>query len=331
MNEPRIIAYYPDFCGLFDGCVSCAVLLSQLVYWHGEGKDGKPRYNVSDHEGNFWLAKSYAEWHEETGITRDKSDRALTRLRARGIITTRIMRFGGSPTLHVRFLALKGQRKTITAGQIIKDHVQLSDSHVAIPANANADTCNFTTETTTKTTTNILEPGLTPETKPGQTFEGSTGKIKPKGKNMAGLKDILSHGNEKQGLAKPKVGVLELRLASLWKNIRNEQTGKLQPPLKKVEAAQLKKVMDFIGPDTNKVIRWTLENWEPFCKKARSAKDLASSPSQPHVGFLLSHCAVAYSVYQNNVVEQPSIPPKHFIAKSSEHLEPEELENFPDE
>ncbi len=152
MNKPTAIAYYPDFCGLFDGCVSCAVFLSQLVYWHGEGKDGKPRYNVHDHEGNYWLAKSYADWHRETGITRDKFERALTTLRNRGIITTTVMRFGGSPTLHVRFLALKGQRKTITAEQIIKDHVQLSDSHVAIPANANADACNFTTETTAETT-----------------------------------------------------------------------------------------------------------------------------------------------------------------------------------
>jgi hypothetical protein len=332
MNERRVIAYHPEFCALFNGCVSCAVFLSQLVYWHGKGEDGKPRYNIHDHQGNFWLAKSFKDWHKETGITRDKFLRALEILRYRGIIATAIMRFMGSPTLHVRFLALNGRRETITAEQIMKDHVLLSANHLPTTANANAEACNFTTETTTETTTEN-EPAVplahakattatTTKSTPGAVLPTPPTPPFPTGNELASANGVLELAYEEQAVKEAGYPSKNSALVSLWQDTHHGITGKFQVNLTGKEKGQLKKIADLIGPDTSKVIRWALENWETFGYQAKYMHGLGSFPQAPKVAFLLGHADVAYAVYQKRMA-------KNYIAPEGAPKKKEPMGNMP--
>lgn len=83
------------------GDLVAGILLSQIVYWHLPDRDGKSRLRVQ-REGKFWIAKSRTEWWDECRVSPKQVDRALEALRRRNVIETRLFKFNGSPTVHVR-------------------------------------------------------------------------------------------------------------------------------------------------------------------------------------------------------------------------------------
>jgi hypothetical protein len=83
------------------GDVIAGLLLSQIVYWHGDDKNGVDRRRVK-REGWLWVAKSYAEWYEELRLSKYQAMRALGKLERRGFIETRVFKWAGVPTKHVR-------------------------------------------------------------------------------------------------------------------------------------------------------------------------------------------------------------------------------------
>ena len=85
------------------GDLVAGILLSQIIYWHLPGKDGKPRLRVRRH-GHSWLAKRREDWWEEVRITTKQFDRAIKILEDLGFVETAVYRFGGSPTKHIRIL-----------------------------------------------------------------------------------------------------------------------------------------------------------------------------------------------------------------------------------
>lgn len=71
-----------------------ATLLSQIVYWHSPSKKtGKDHKMTVVREGAFWIAKTREEWCEETGLSLDQYKLALTKLKAMGLVKTKIMKF----------------------------------------------------------------------------------------------------------------------------------------------------------------------------------------------------------------------------------------------
>jgi len=79
---------------VFDGDYNGAVVLSQMLYWHGRtGRDD-----------NGWVFKSYFDWHEEIGLSKYKMRRILNALKKKGVIETKIKKIRGNPTLHYRLL-----------------------------------------------------------------------------------------------------------------------------------------------------------------------------------------------------------------------------------
>jgi hypothetical protein len=323
MNKPRVVRYYSAFCDLFDGCVSCAVFLSQLVYWHGVGKDGKPRYNIHDQYGNYWLAKSYKEWHEETGITRDKFQRALKVLRDRGMITTTVMRFMGSPTLHVRFLALNGHRQTITAEQIIKDHLQVSDSHLPIPANANADNCNFTTQITTENTTES-EPAsasLSPSGTPASTSKEHAGQTNPTPSSnpttnpssttqelhMLGKDPLDDHLKNEASKAETKAEKVS-KIVLAWKGLMSKKYGFI-PSLNTKQKAQLKLLYVKWESDTGLILTWAIANWNKIVHAVNDNHGLYGGPEKPDPAYLLNYADDARACYNACKKADAYVPP----------------------
>ena len=85
------------------GDLVAGIVLSQIVYWHLPGRDGRPRLRVL-RDGQHWLAKARTEWYSECRVSPKQADRALALLEARGLIEVRVFRFDGSPTKHVRLL-----------------------------------------------------------------------------------------------------------------------------------------------------------------------------------------------------------------------------------
>ncbi len=83
------------------GDILAGLMLSQIVYWHLPGKNGKTKLRVRK-DGHFWLAKSYKEWWDEIRLTSHQARRALSILKEKGLVITQIRRFNGAPCNHIR-------------------------------------------------------------------------------------------------------------------------------------------------------------------------------------------------------------------------------------
>ena len=71
----NVIAYRSGLAPVFG--VNAALLLSQLLYWHGKG---------SRNDG--WFYKTQLEMQDETGLTRTQQENAIKRLKKHGVIST---------------------------------------------------------------------------------------------------------------------------------------------------------------------------------------------------------------------------------------------------
>lgn len=76
-------------------------LLSQIMYWFSEDKDKKTRVRVKKN-GEYWLAKGREEWIREIRISKKQYDCAITKLRDKGLVETKLFKFNGVPTTHIR-------------------------------------------------------------------------------------------------------------------------------------------------------------------------------------------------------------------------------------
>ena len=103
------------------GDLVTGVLLSQIVYWFLPGRSGESKLHV-EKDGVIWLAKKMDDWWDECRVSAKQARRAIAALKARGIIETRICKFAGVPTTHIRltdrFLDLLTQASTVRANPL---------------------------------------------------------------------------------------------------------------------------------------------------------------------------------------------------------------------
>lgn len=86
-NE-RIIAI-PKVYIEITGEYHAAALLNQMIFWSDKTKRK---------DGYFY--KTYSEWEEETGLTEYQVRRATNKLKALGLVDTKLKKANGSPTVH---------------------------------------------------------------------------------------------------------------------------------------------------------------------------------------------------------------------------------------
>lgn len=91
---------YVDLAG---GNLAAGVLLSQIIFWHLPNKTGESKLRIQ-REGQYWLAKTYAEIWEECRIPERTARDAYKRIVDLGLIEKRLWKFNGAPTVHVRIL-----------------------------------------------------------------------------------------------------------------------------------------------------------------------------------------------------------------------------------
>ena len=96
-----------------------------------------------------------------------------------------------------------------------------------------------------------------------------------------------------------------IRLASFWQSCVAANTlAAPERPLSAKEMGQLKQLRKYLGEETKNVIGWAVDNWWTFAHLARAEAGLCSQPAQPHIGFLLAHCATAVNIMAKTVPEQ---------------------------
>ena len=85
-------------CGRGDA----ALILNQIVcYWFARDPQNRIRARIMKSKIR-WIAKSYAEWAHEIGMTAKQARTAVDTLVDLGLIERRVMKFNGRPTAHVR-------------------------------------------------------------------------------------------------------------------------------------------------------------------------------------------------------------------------------------
>ena len=82
------------------GDLCAGLLLSQVLYWHLPGRDGRSKLRVH-RDGKDWLVKAAGDWWQEIRLTEKQARRALAILAERGLVETMVARFNGAPTTHI--------------------------------------------------------------------------------------------------------------------------------------------------------------------------------------------------------------------------------------
>ena len=83
------------------GDLVAGLMLSQIVYWYLPDRNGNTKIRVKNKFG-YWIAKAHNEWYSECRITEWQAPRALAILEKKGILETKVCRYNGSPTMHLR-------------------------------------------------------------------------------------------------------------------------------------------------------------------------------------------------------------------------------------
>jgi len=169
------------------GDLIAGLLLSQIVYWHLPNSQGESKLRV-EKDGLFWLVKSREDWWKETRITTRQYDRAIKILDNLGIVTTKLYKFNGVPTIHLhlnwdvfltRMNALLEQAVASTANEIRVESMESRQNPASplgftqsvksiLPKGENAFSpkvemhFDLSAKTVTESTTKILVPDISP-------------------------------------------------------------------------------------------------------------------------------------------------------------------------
>lgn len=106
-------------------------------------------------------------------------------------------------------------------------------------------------------------------------------------------------------------------LAALWQS-RMETLFGVKKPLTPKEFGQLKLLRKRLGDVTSKAIDLALNNWGSFATKAAVETGTGLWPVHPHIGFLLTHYAVALELY--TIATTPAVIPNSTPINNAEPI-----------
>lgn len=140
------------------GDLEAGLLLSQIVYWHLPSKQGKSKLAIQ-HEGKKWIAKKREDWWAEVRLKPRQVDRCMRILEDRGLVKTRLFKFRGAPTTHVRldvekFLEVWAELNSPNGENDLDESVRSisPDREMVLPASVNSSTTDTTSDTTSENT-----------------------------------------------------------------------------------------------------------------------------------------------------------------------------------
>jgi hypothetical protein len=252
------------------GADTAARLLHQIVYWQSRAK-------VRHGEGAPWIAKDRALWMYEVSLSRNQTDRAFSRLRARDLIETGQWFYGKRSILHVRLtavaIALLGSQKRETHG------VLESEKPAVLKSEKPKSTRNYLKETKQQEGVLAHAPGPEPGGQEG------TGSMKiPPGKTVS---EVIAHAHAKP---MPENTSLQYR----WQQIVATVYGGFVPTMTLKQRGQLRLVAKACpAGKAAAVLDAVLHDWGDFAGQVKQQAGLTTAPSKPDVGFLLKHVGIA--------------------------------------
>lgn len=102
------------------GDVVTGLFLSQLIYWYLPNSKGQSKLRIYK-DKQYWIAKTHNEWYEEIRLTQKQVRRSLEILKKKRIVETKVYKYNGTPTTHIRIIKTNFLKK-------LKEVVGLSDS-----------------------------------------------------------------------------------------------------------------------------------------------------------------------------------------------------------
>ncbi|ADQ45550.1 hypothetical protein Calkro_0656 [Caldicellulosiruptor kronotskyensis 2002] len=105
----------PLYVSLAGDDLTVGIALGQIVYWFLPARDGSSKIKIF-REGKLWLAKSYDELAREVKLTIKQVRRAISILKNKGYIETKVWKFRGAPTTHIH----------LNTDKLLKDMKELS-------------------------------------------------------------------------------------------------------------------------------------------------------------------------------------------------------------
>lgn len=319
--------FYPELGPLVDGDAVVALFLSQVIYWHGAKSNGKPRFDVVDKGGHYWLAKSSKEWEQETLLTRKQVARCVKILSDTGIIRTKVMRWKGAPTLHFQLVCLDGKHEPMTAEGLIEFYLGSQKAHSKIPkgqysklpkgTKQNSPKGNipksqkeqYTTITIQETIPVTIQGGSLSLPDPSDDLETEEAMAKTK----SSADEILSKFKLDKTKGTPSEKLTPTGMYDTWKvAVVKYQGVKFVPAFTGAELGQMGRLIKSWGVDAQKVLLLILKEWVPFTKYAKAKAGAFPLPDQPTVWFVVKYQGVAMNYFvedsEANCTKKPVIP-----------------------
>jgi hypothetical protein len=280
--------------------VPAALMLSQLLYWFSPTPSGKSRLRLQ-HEGYYWVAKSYREWWDECRLTRRQVDRAvklLCRLKlveAKNFPTAKHsnirhlrLTLDAVPASHL-FLTIAAPQAKIQQNSIAPTGAM--EIGVIAPTGAmessplHLQVHPIYTETTESTETTHITSGLSPAK--------AASEVDMKAADHFSL--YLKKHKPESGFP-PTVAIRNtLQLARWWERlVPYYHPVEWQKPLTKKEIGMLGKFRRLV-PKSYEVMHWAIRHWADFLVAVAEDTGTKINAAIPQVGILLRYCAVAVS------------------------------------
>lgn len=298
-----VVAYEPRLSAVVGNDAMLVLFLSQVLYWHGAGKNGEPRYGIYDQHGGCWLAKSSKEWEHDTLLSRRQVDRCIQTLEAMKLMESRLMRFKGSPTKHIRFAFLQGRREIVTIDRLLAlatigklgklpqpkstDHCTKTPNPIGEKVQSNTDT---SAHSGSDECIQIDAPSIGVETMVTKLHNSSA--------------QILAAYQASKSAGIPTEKVTPQGMYEVWRQAVPTYTEGVSyvAPFTMKQMGLVKHLIKLWGKDSPKVLLGVIKGWVAFTKYCEANTTAFKSPLQPSLPYLVTHGQAAVNWYMSEGV-----------------------------
>jgi hypothetical protein len=280
-----------------------ALLLQRALFWM--------RHAKIQHGGKTWIAKTAADWCEETRLSPKRYERAVDRLRRLGLVETEQHRFRGHNITHLRL--------TERAVLELRAFGALGFPSSGEPESPKNGELHIQGETDREKQTgkDCVLPHA--DDLGEDSSEGDSGKEESHQAQSPSHPVELEHACPNEDEIASAIGLDPVSLAALeqiWRTRIAESYGGLVPNWTSKERGQMAHFRRVCPPVAARaVLEAVLRDWPMFVSLAKSNAGALNLPVRPNVGFLVKFAGDAVNLWQaKSKPKVPSLPQPHLAA-----------------
>ena len=280
VRKQGVCVSYKAFNRLVGRDAGC--LLSQIAYWYLQpDKQGNSKLRRK-FNGELWIAKTRAEWMDETDLTEAKLKASLKKLCDLQIIVKEVHKFGQDTVTHIRLVT--DVLRELLVHQQLQDELQeeqspFYDGEINQSGMANLPNALIQESTSVDYPSGVTNtPTLVPLTM--ATGEKTTMKAEElKAAFDAGV-STKTKKPSKWGKPVPTYGAETAAIA--WCRYMKGIGIPWVKPLVKDEKNHLSWFIKTVGPElADSRMRWAIENWHDYVSQIRIDKGIDGLPQSP--------------------------------------------------